>query len=213
MRRINLLAGRADPLQYERYLKFQARLRERRRECVLFCGHPPTLTAGVQARAENLRASPAALGLAGVHLVNVGRGGDYTAHEPGQCVIYPHVDLRARHWGVSDFFQALLQTTARVLHAVWKIEVESREAAPGLYLRDGGAKIASIGVMFKSFFTSHGIAINISNEGSTFGLIHPCGFPDQRIISIAQLGGEPAELPRFIEAWYDEFSTTLPVAH
>lgn len=199
-------------LEYDRYVALQTRLRDRRRECVLFCSHPPTITAGVQAQSANLRSGPDRLDSARIQLVRVGRAGDHTAHEPGQCVIYPHVDLRRRALGVVDFFDILLQTTARALAVVWNVAVESRKSAPGLYRMSDGAKLVSIGIMFKSFFTSYGLAVNVDNDMQTFRHIHPCGFADQRIGSIYEGGQDPKRLPEFLDCWSAEFRQRLEAA-
>ena len=77
---------------------------------------------------------------------------------------------------MSDYFQGLLECTSAAVERVWGLRAENRKDAPGLYLSENGAKLASIGIMFKSFFTSHGVAINVSNDLSTFTHIHPCGY-------------------------------------
>ncbi|MEQ9363068.1 MAG: lipoyl(octanoyl) transferase LipB [Leptospirales bacterium] len=205
----NRLQSGAALLDYGRYLRLQHRLRKRRRECVIFCAHPPTITAGVQARADNLRTDAASLEALGIRLAPVGRAGDYTAHEPGQCVIYPHIDLRRRGLGVPEFFNGLLECTTFALNQVWGVQVDTRKDAPGLYRSGDGAKLASIGIMFKSFFTSHGVAINISNDLSTFTHIHPCGYAGQRIGSIQEMGLDAKRLPEFLGAWCKQFTQRL----
>ncbi len=195
-------------LDYARYVRFQERLRTRRRELLLFCHHPPVLTAGVQAKEASLVTSPAERERSGIPIVSVGRGGDYTAHEPGQCVIYPHLDLRARDLPISAVFRDWLALTADSVREVWGIELRSREEAPGLYTRDG-AKIASIGLMFKSFFTSFGLAVNIANDLKTFAHIHPCGYADLNMTSVARETGDPALTGRFVDAWSRRFAVWL----
>ncbi len=195
-------------LDYARYVRFQERLRARRRELLLFCHHPPVLTAGVQAQNASLRTSVIEREHAGIPIVSVGRGGDYTAHEPGQCVIYPHLDLRARDLQISAVFRDWLALTAEALHEIWGIAAASREGAPGLYTRDG-AKIASIGLMFKSFFTSFGVAVNIANDLATFAHIHPCGYADLNMTSVTREQGDPALTGRFVTAWSHTFADWL----
>ena len=205
---INQLEQSVPPLEYERYLRFQERLRKRRRELLLFCEHPALVTAGVQARPENLLSTEAQLTDEGVSLIRVGRGGDYTAHEPGQCVIYPHLDLKKRSWTVSDFFREMLMITSRCIQEIWQIKLESDTDAPGLY-DPSGAKLVSIGIMFKSFFTSHGLAVNVSNPLDTFRHIHPCGYSELAMTSIADHGGDPALMPRFIALWRQSLEERL----
>ena len=201
--------GRALP--YDRYLALQELLRKSRRELLLFCEHPPTLTAGIQGRAQSLLLSDAQLRESGIAHLRIGRGGDYTAHEPGQSVIYAHIDLEKRAVSVGTFFRLLLDVTRDSLRDVWGLETEDRQGAPGLYMADGG-KIASIGIMFKRFFTSFGVAVNVSNGLSTFRCIHACGHPGTRVTSVAESGGDPALRAEFERTWERLFRSRLETA-
>lgn len=196
--------------EYSRYIRLQKSLRRRRRELLLFCGHPPTITAGVQSREPNLLSAPDVLAKNGIAVHAIGRGGDHTAHEPGQCVIYPHIDLKKRELGVSKVFQDLLKITQSALEVTWGLRTEIRTDAPGLYWN--GRKLGSIGIQFKSFFTSFGLAVNVSNDLSTFRHIHPCGFSDLQVTNVLQCGGDPALLSRFMDVWTEEFQDWLPAA-
>ncbi len=198
----------AQSLSYDRYVHLQERLREHRREAIIICEHEATITAGVQARPENLLANETGLSRRGVSLVRIRRGGDFTAHERGQCVIYPHIDLRKRELKIQPFFHGLLESARRAIEVVWDIPVHVREEAPGLYT-DDGAKLLSIGIMFKAFFTSYGIALNVSNDLATFRWIHPCGEPGLRVTSVAERGGEPARREMFLQQWFREFAESL----
>jgi len=204
----DLLQPGSKPLEYRRYLQVQEKLRALRRELLVFCEHPPTITAGVQSRPENLRSDSAALQSQGVNLVRIGRGGDYTAHEPGQCVLYPHIDLRRRGIGISEYFRALLEITAESMYRSFGIAAESWTEAPGLYAANG-AKIASIGIMFKGFFTSHGLAVNVGNNLEVFRHINPCGFADLEVTSVAESGGDPGRLREFLSLWRQGFEEFL----
>lgn len=201
----------AQSLDYDRYVYMQERLREHRREAIIVCEHEPTITAGVQAQPENLLSNEAGLSARGVSLVHIRRGGDFTAHERGQCVIYPHIDLRKRELKIQSFFHGLLESAQRSIAAVWDMPLYVRHDAPGLYTGDG-AKLLSIGIMFKAFFTSYGIALNVSNDLSTFRWIHPCGEAGLRVTSIGERGGDPALLDTFLERWCAEFAACLEPA-
>lgn len=198
------LAKLERPIPYGRYVRLQERLRARRREIVVFCEHQPVITGGVQAHGFNLLASGAELAHLGVSVFKVSRGGDYTAHEPGQSVIYPHVDLRARGLGLSTFFQNVLSVTQDAVLETWGIPLHIKPDAPGLYTKSG-KKIASIGVMAKRFFTSSGIALNVSNNLSTFAHINPCGVPGLEMTTIEREGGDPSRLPSYARTWAREF--------
>ena len=206
--RISNILTRSRIFTYEEYLAVQARLRERRRELILFCEHPPTITAGVKTDQANLLISPGELRRRGVNLVKIGRGGDFTAHEPGQVVIYPHIDLKRRGLGIGVFFDGLLEVTRVALERTWEIKTLNRKEAPGLYL-PGGEKLVSIGIMFKSFFSSFGLALNLQNDLSTFQYINPCGEDAGRITSIQKAGGAPAHKENFLKNWAELFEGLL----
>lgn len=209
MLRIDLYSRLEAPLPYRRYLKFQEGLRARRREALIFCEHPPTITAGVQARPGNLLADPESLVGAGIDLVSVRRGGEHTAHEPGQCLIYAHLDLRQRGLGLASYFRILLEAAAAAVHEVWRLPTRFEKSRPGLYLEDG-SKLASIGVELKSFFTSHGVALNVDNDLQTFRWINPCGELDARMSSVAAAGGDPSLRLQFTAAFQSAFQRALP---
>lgn len=197
-----------DPIAYRDYLTLQNQLRLERRELLLVCEHPRTITAGVTFKKSSLRYNTEALRRQGIEFFEIGRGGDVTAHEPGQVVFYPHIDLKRREIGISLFFKELLASAAEALESVFSIRAHSLKGAPGLYL-DTGEKIASIGVQFKSFFTSHGIAINVCNDLSTFQGIDPCGDPNLKVTSVSQRLGGPVNRGRFVDYLVNRFMKTL----
>ncbi len=196
-------------LSYEKYIRLQAGLRNKRRELLLFCQHPPTLTAGIQALPENLLLSKQELTQKKISHLKVDRGGDYTAHEPGQCVIYPHIDLRKRGLLIRTFLQTITAITIQGLKNIWNLETIYEPNRPGLYRSSDQAKIASIGLLFKGFFTSFGLALNVSNSLSTFLHIHPCGHKNLPICSVQSSGKDPRKLELFINFWENSFQNYL----
>ncbi|MCE9599212.1 MAG: lipoyl(octanoyl) transferase LipB [Spirochaetia bacterium] len=197
-----------EPISYRDYLTLQATLRSERRELLLICEHPPTITAGVKFKTSSLRLDRQSLETRGIEFFEIGRGGDVTAHEPGQVIFYPHIDLKQRGISIAHFFEQLLESTSDALEAVFNIQASTRKDAPGLYVPTG-EKIASIGVQFKSFFTSHGIAINVTNDLTTFQGIDPCGDPDLKLTSVSLLRGKPVSKGRFVDYLLNRFMKTL----
>lgn len=194
-------------VEYSRYIKLQSNLRKKRRECVIFLDHTSTITAGVNAERKNLLVSRELLDREGINLAEVSRGGDFTAHEPGQLVIYPHIDLKKRNLSIGEYLNILLSTVEKLILKVYKLEVIQRKDKPGLYLKnDPEKKIASIGVNFKSYFTSFGIAINITNDLKTFSFINPCGEKSENIISIKSIGLDQGMEAEFIGEFKRLFS-------
>lgn len=179
-------------IPYSRYLLFQEKSRKLRRESLLFLEHPPTLTAGTNSKGENLLVSEDHLHERGILIYHVKRGGDFTAHEPGQMVVYPHIDLKKRDLSVTEFIHFFRNSLAESLWNVWKISVIDRKDSPGLYLKDHPEKkLVSFGIFFKSFFTSFGAAINVENTLETFSWINPCGGKTENMVSIQSLGKDP----------------------
>ena len=153
---------------------------------LLLLEHPPVITLGRNAAAQNIVASREFLTSNGVELHETDRGGDVTFHGPGQLVGYPIFDLRAfdPKIGAVDFVrkleEALIRTcgdlgvvTTRVpgLTGVW-----TEEEMPG--------KIAAIGVHISRAVTSHGFALNVTTNLDYFKLIVPCGIPDKPVTSL-----------------------------
>lgn len=192
---------------YSRYLLFQEKSRKKRRESILFLEHPPTLTAGTGAKKTNLLVPVENLQMSGIELYRIQRGGDYTAHEPGQMVIYPHVDLAKRKISVTDFIRNFRESIAISIREIWSIQLVDNTDSPGLYLEENPQKkMVSFGVYFKSFFTSFGAAINIENDLNTFQMINPCGGRSENMVSIRSLGGDIKKKGEFIQRFKERIS-------
>ncbi len=58
----------------------------------------------------------------------------------------------------------------------------------------GDAKIASIGVHVSRGVTTHGFALNVDNDLEPWGWIVPCGLPDVRTTSVAEVLGRSGTL-------------------
>lgn len=187
-----------------RYDLLQNRLRASRKEILLFCEHPPTITAGLQSRSAHLLSTVAQIEGSQITFIDQKRGGSYTAHEPGQVVVYPHIDLSARGIRISTFIGILLDTTAIALKRAWNLQTTPMENAPGLYLQ-GKRKIASIGLIVKKDFSSYGVAVNVENSLQTFRHIVPCGHSDLPVTSVKDEGGSPQKKNEFINFWEEEF--------
>jgi lipoyl(octanoyl) transferase len=188
------------PIPYLDYLRFQERSRKKKRESILFCEHPATITAGINAKPENLLFSPELLEKEGVKYLPVARGGDYTGHEEGQLVVYFHLDLADRSMSVGDFLREIQNSALQATYSVWGIALQEKTENPGLYWSENpDQKILSLGVYFKSFFTSFGFSFNLSNSGRVFHYINPCGLKSQNMTSLAEIGADPSRKEEFIK--------------
>ena len=163
-------------------------------ELVWLLEHPHLYTAGTSARPEELIEARFP-----VH--QVGRGGQFTYHGPGQRVAYVMLDLNRRKPDVRAFVATLEEWLIRTL-AVFNVHGERREDRIGVWVRrpDKGEgfedKIAALGIRVKRWVSLHGIALNVEPELSHFSGIVPCGVSGPRygVTSFADLG-LPVSMP------------------
>lgn len=161
-------------------------------EAIWLLEHPPLYTAGTSARAQDLR-DPDRFP---VH--QVGRGGQYTYHGPGQRVVYVMLDVGARGRDVRCFVRAMENWVIAAL-AEFNIHGEIRPGRVGVWVtrpdRPATAegtpaedKIAAIGVKLRRWVSFHGISINVEPDLSHFSGIIPCGITDHGVTSLVDLG-------------------------
>ena len=159
------------------------------RELVWLLEHPPVVTAGTSAVADEL-VQPGRF-----PVYPVGRGGKYTYHGPGQRVGYVLLDLNARGRDLRRFVAGM---EAWLIGALAELGVAAR-AAPGrigvwVDGPDGReAKIGAIGVRVRRWVSFHGFALNVAPDLTHFDAIVPCGIADYPVTSLAALQ-RPASL-------------------
>jgi len=171
---------------YRQVLKQQKQLREKRQKgqipnTVLIVEHPAVITLGARQSANKLLVSPEELARRNIDLVKIRRGGGVTAHNPGQLIFYPILDLRTLGLGINEYIRKLEAIGIELL-AQLGVEAHRQKALPGLWV--DSKKIASIGVRVSKFITYHGMAINIQNDLSIFDSIIPCGLDNITITSV-----------------------------
>ena len=201
MRRF-LSVRRLGLVEYDAALALQRTLVEERRagrigDTLLLLEHPPVITLGVRARAgsPNILASPTDLEAAGVIVRETGRGGDVTYHGPGQLVGYPVFDLKPDRCDVHRYVRDL---EAALIAALREFGIDARRVRglTGVWVGPAGEeeKLAAIGVRISRWITSHGFALNVSNELGHFDLIVPCGIADRRVTSIEKILRRPVPM-------------------
>lgn len=158
--------------------------------------HQPVITLGRHADERHVLAASDLLARRGIEVTRTNRGGDVTAHGPGQLVIYPVVRLLR---GVLAHVEAVgtaiaAELSARGMPARW------RRAPAGVWVDD--AKIAACGVHVRHGVAIHGFAVNVTDEPlALFELIVPCGLREARATSIAAThAGRPPAMPELAEA-------------
>ncbi|MCI4323929.1 MAG: lipoyl(octanoyl) transferase LipB [Thermoplasmata archaeon] len=191
--------------EYEDALAEMRALRAARRrgeipDTLLLVEHPPVLTVGVQGAGD----SPLP---AGIPVVHVERGGHVTYHGPGQLSAYSIVDLDSRGRDVRRFVTDLEELAIR---AAAEFDVTAVRVAGQRGVWVGERKIASVGVAVEEWVTSHGIALNVTDEPlSVFRKFRPCGLSGESMTSLSTERGRPitvAEVVPVVEkAWTRAF--------
>ena len=161
-------------------------------EAIWLLEHPPLYTAGTSAKPADLT-DPNRF-----PVYEVGRGGQYTYHGPGQRVAYTMLDLNQRGRDVRKFVCALENWVIATL-AEFNVKGERRAGRVGVWVvrpdlpanADGTPredKIAAIGVKLRRWVSFHGISINVEPDLSHFSGIVPCGIADHGVTSLVDLG-------------------------
>lgn len=171
-------------------------------DTLLVLEHPPTYTRGRRTQPGELPRDPEWYTQQGIEIVDIDRGGGVTYHGPGQLVVYPIVDLRP--YGVREFVARLERTIVAALvdHGVGAGMVEG---LTGVWVARGGKapapdatatsvapalaqgtlrKIASIGIHVTRGITTHGLAINVTNDLTPFEWVVPCGIENCTMTSV-----------------------------
>ncbi len=98
--------------RYKDALRFQTAILEHRQKdgvpnTILLLEHKPVITLGARKSENKLHVTQETLAANGIDLETVGRGGGTTAHNPGQIVIYPILDLKSLS-SCLDFYRKTL---------------------------------------------------------------------------------------------------------
>jgi lipoate-protein ligase B len=173
---------------YGAALELQEELRSARQagelaDTVVLLEHPPVYTLGRRARPSELPLSAELLRERGIEVQQSDRGGRVTYHGPGQLVAYPIL-------AIDDVLAYVRSLEAAIVIALSRAGLSARarpEDGPdytGVWI--GERKIASIGVHVQRGVTTHGLAVNVSNDLEPFGWITPCGLDGVQMTSLQQ---------------------------
>jgi lipoyl(octanoyl) transferase len=228
-----ILVVRCGLVPYEEARSAQRRLEAARQQgsipdVLLLLQHPPVYTRGRRSTAEELPMGREWYEMQGIEVRDTDRGGRVTYHGPGQLVAYPIVSLKPYGDDVHEYVRRMERVTISAL-AGYGVEagmiegltgVWTRGAAPGSNAQqvdaslqaDGSGpvpearKIASIGVHVSRGVTTHGLAINVSNDLQPFEWIVPCGIEGCRVTSLSRELGHEQGLPAFADAVVANFA-------
>ena len=152
-------------------------------DLLILVQHPPIVTLGRSTKPGNLLATAEYLESIGIQVRDIERGGDVTVHEPGQLVMYPIVDLTQHKQDLHWYLRQLEEVVIRALTSLG-VDSERQPGQTGAWRQ--GRKLASIGVHAKQWVTSHGVALNVENDLSTFAHTVPCGIDGVEMTTVAR---------------------------
>jgi lipoyl(octanoyl) transferase len=190
-----------DTVPYREALAIQEGVRALRQagelpDTLLLLEHPPVYTRGRRSADAELPLGESFYRARGIEVLRTDRGGRITYHGPGQLVGYPIMRTEDIHGHLRTMEAAIVAALAAE-----GIEARARtEDGPdytGVWVRD--RKIASIGVHVSRGITTHGFAVNVSNDLEPFSWVVACGLPGVRMTSIeGELGaGRTPRAERF----------------
>ena len=117
----------------------------------------------------------------GIDVVTTKRGGRVTYHGPGQLVGYPIMATGDVVGFVRTMERALVAALAdEGLDA--HVRTDEGPDYTGVWI--GERKVASIGLHVSHGVTTHGFALNVTNDLQPFSWVVACGLPDVRMTSV-----------------------------
>jgi lipoyl(octanoyl) transferase len=200
------VTGPAHPLEarwlgrigYERGLALQREAAERVAvggpESLLLLEHEPVFTLGRNATAADVLFTPEKRRELNIALYESDRGGKVTYHGPGQLVGYPVLNLDPDRRDVRRYVRDLEEVLIRTLADFGVTAARSPRPERLSSVWVGDAKIAAIGVHLSRWITTHGFALNVTDDPLPFfrGIV-PCGITDGGITSIERSLGKRLE--------------------
>jgi len=177
-------------------------------DALLCVEHPAVFTLGKHGRRDNVLLGDAELAALGFGLHFVERGGDVTYHGPGQAVVYPVVDLRARGLGVRALVDAVQESCVEVARS-YGVAAELDPDKPGAWV--AGRKLAAVGLAVPQKVSMHGLAFNVNTRLADFRHIRACGLDAPPTSLMAELG-RPQDLAEVMGRICAELAQRLTAA-
>jgi len=180
----------SDPVPYLHAWELQSRLHKERvlnqvLDTVLILEHRPVYTLGRSTTASHWGGNASLLCENGAELYYVNRGGSVTFHGPGQIMVYPVIKVDRHATGPRQLVWLLEEIIVQLLSR-WNITGHRIPGKPGIWvMTPTPEKIAFVGIRIERGVTLHGCALNVDLDVTPFRQIHPCGFSDCRITSMA----------------------------
>lgn len=170
------------------------RVLDLRHDTILILEHQPVYTLGRSTDQSHIHGKTIDLCRTGAELHHVNRGGSITYHGPGQIVVYPILKLTGHAPGPRQLVWLLEEAMIRVLSR-WNITGVRIAKKPGVWVRAAmPEKIGFVGIRIERGVTLHGLALNVDLDLAPFQNIHPCGFADCRVTSMAAVSARPVSI-------------------
>jgi len=219
-------------MAYERAVQLQRDLVERLKQdpdaedgYLVLLEHPPVVTVGRTGSEGHILLGTEELSRRGIAVHETNRGGDVTYHGPGQLVAYPIIRLYQRGKDLHRYLRRLEKATIATLSTYG---IEAAPEPPSAFRKADGTeapmtgawvgdrKIASIGIAVTHWIAYHGMALNVSTDLRHYDVIHPCGMPEVRMTSMAELLDEAPTVAevgeRFAQALTQELGFKIGLA-
>jgi len=160
---------------------------KRDRSVLVLCQHPSVITIGKTGSDKNIVCHRRMLESAGIDIIYSDRGGDVTLHNPGQLIGYPIFNLSDYKEDLHWFLRKVEGSIIELLRG-YGVDSDRVEGLTGVWV-ESKRKICAMGMHCSRWVTSHGFALNVSNDISEFGYIIPCGITDKQVTSISHETG------------------------
>ncbi len=187
-------------------------------DVLLLLEHPPVYTKGRRSTEDELPMGEDWYRMQGIDVAGTDRGGRVTYHGPGQLVGYPIVSLRPYGDDVHEYVRRIERVMIEAL-AAHGVEAGCIDGLTGVWTAgprpddpeafaegiEPARKIGSIGVHVNRAITTHGFAVNVSNDLQPFEWIVPCGIEACRMTSLTRELGSEQDLQEFASSVRDRF--------
>lgn len=184
-------------ISYEKALQEQQELVKKVQQhtapsTLVFCEHPTVITKGRNSSESHILFSEDELNERKIRVIPIHRGGDVTLHNSNQLIGYPIFHLsnfkEDLHWFLRSIEDCIIEIIAE-----FGIMGAKQSGLTGVWI-DGERKICAIGIHCSQWVTSHGFALNVSNDLDEFSAIVPCGIADKTVTSISKEIGREVSL-------------------
>lgn len=177
-------------------------------DTLVLCEHPAVITLGRVTKQGSVITPADLLRHRGIDVVEINRGGEATVHNPGQLVGYPIFNLQRStpdlHWFLRSIEGAVIDTLA-----AYDIHADRVDGLTGVWVEQQ-RKICAIGIHCSRWITTHGFALNVSNNLDLFQEIIPCGITDRGVTSIEREARSVVDINQVKTGIEESFRSRFP---